>query len=55
MLNFDIEEVNPMLAAANCKLPVTFIHGMEDRLIDVSHSKSLLNTLQSQEKVLVEI
>ena len=54
-LHFDIEEVNPILAAANCKVPVVFIHGAEDGLVDISHSKNLINIYEGEDKVLIEV
>ena len=51
-MDFDIEELNPMLAAANCRVPALFIHGTNDKLINISHSRNLIRVFAGKAELL---
>ena len=54
-MSFDIEDINPMQAAAVCRVPAIFIHGTNDKLVNISHSKNLISVFAGQSKELLEV
>ena len=52
---YKYSEINPMLAAANCNIPALFIHGKNDRMINISHSLNLISVYDGGIKKLLEI
>lgn len=49
-LEFDIAEVKPIKNAKNMTIPVMFGHGLEDVLIDPSHSQDLYKAYRGKNK-----
>ena len=52
---FKFREVNPILAATNCNIPAIFIHGKDDSLVDISHSRDLVKAYAGYYKKFLEV
>lgn len=50
-----IDDVNPIDAIKNCKLPIVFIHGMDDTFVLANNSIELFDACQSKDKDLILI
>lgn len=47
-----VDEYTPIKAVAKAKLPILFIHGKEDRFINVSHARRLCDACISDKKII---
>ena len=45
-----LSEINPRDFIARCKVPVMFVHGIDDELIEMSHSEKLLSAYGGETK-----
>ncbi|CAG9311290.1 unnamed protein product [Blepharisma stoltei] len=52
--NFDISEVNPAKFISQCEMPAIFMHGIDDKLVSISHGR-MLYELYRGEKYLLEL
>lgn len=43
--NFDISEFKPYLNARNVQVPTIIIHGLQDSLVGIDHSRTIMNNL----------
>ena len=51
--NFDFEDLKPLIAISNCKIPALFIHGKSDSIVDFTHSKALYENHKGLNKILL--
>ena len=50
--NFNIEDVNILKFSNQIKLPIFFIHSIDDTFISFNHSEKIFNSIQSELKIL---
>lgn len=54
LLHFDLHELNTARYIKSCLMPTAFIHGLEDTLVNIKHSRALFEICRG-EKLLFEI